>query len=63
MHVSELEQLALLYAIARSEDELVTKEILESFEAKNYAKNCVAEDFEELKLLQLCVEDKVQCRL
>lgn len=61
--VSELEQLALVlfYLIAQSVDGLVTLEILASFVTKNYAENCVAEDSEELKLLQLCVEDKVQC--
>lgn len=64
--VSELEQLAQLvlsYVIAQLVDGLVTLGILASFVTKNYAENCVAEDSEELKLLQLCVEDKVQCHL
>jgi hypothetical protein len=39
----------------------VKVEILENFEVKSYAVNCVAGDFEVLKLLLLCVEGKVQC--
>jgi hypothetical protein len=39
----------------------VTKEILESFEVKNYAESFFVGDFEVSKLLLLCVEGKVQC--
>lgn len=40
----------------------MTSEILESFGAKYCAWNCAVEGFEALKLLLLCVVDKVQCR-
>jgi hypothetical protein len=42
-------------------DGLVTLATLAKFEVKNCEKNYVAEGFEVLKLLLLCVEDKVQC--